>query len=912
MFSIFSKISKSILVTVAAVVHLAPGAATAQVPSPGDILGFDVGDDYKLADYDESIRYFRALESASDSVQLKHIGYTSEGREWYMAVISSPENLANLDRYRQIAQQIAHPGDLDDETASALAREGKAFVHIDGGLHATEAAGAQHTIQLAYELLSNQDDPKYQAILDNVVFLLWPSLNPDGQNIVVDWYRSNVGTPFEVAPLIQLYQKYIGHDNNRDGYMLNTVESRVVTRTWRDWEPHIIYVQHQTAPFPTRIWLPPFAEPIASQAPPLMSRTVNSIGMAIAHGLESNGQEGATHMGTGYDSWYPGYIDYMPMFQNIPAFWTETALYRYATPKFYTVSDFPEKDKSLRAEALYVSPWQGGWWRLKDAVDYMVTASVSTLDYAAKYKYDVLYNRYQAGRDTIRKYEQEPPFAYFIPQTQRDPVAAVEMLRRLAFHGIEVYQLTESVSHDGSNYPANTWVIPMNQEFAALVRQLFNVQRYPDLREYPEGPPEQPYDAAGWTLPYLMDVNVVAANSPLDQDARNALRLVSGQALDWRDNAASETDASRIDSVIGAGFNTHAGAAAIAPPAGRAPGSGNNLLLDPVQNNSYRAMNRAREMGGTVRFNPASGPGNYGRYAISGISRSDQDILVRDYALIAARSNTSAGNVVSSRVGLYRPWSPSIDEGWTRWLLERHGFDFTNLRDNHIQQGDLRRKFDVIIIPDIRPNSIMDGNAKGSTRAQYTGGLGPEGVNQLNDFVRDGGTLVTMNKSSRFAIDALHLPVKDVVESLARSEYFVGASILQVDVDQSHPVMSGMAAQSRVFVDRSPVFTTLDGFEGSAMAKYQQAGSPLSSGYMLGEEYLNGYAAALDVHHGDGHVLLLGFRPQWRGQTFGTFKVLFNTALYGGEFAASVSGNDDFWTPPAKVTTDENQTDGAQ
>ncbi|MFB3133639.1 MAG: M14 metallopeptidase family protein, partial [Rhodothermales bacterium] len=463
-------------------------AQQAAIPAPETVLGFAIGADFKLATYDESLRYFRQLDEASDRLQLVEVGRTSEGRPWYLALISSPENLANVERYREIALRLAHPDGLTDEEARRLAREGKAFVHIDGGLHASEVAGAQHTIQVAYEMLARAEEPKIQAILDHVVLLLWPSLNPDGQNMVVEWYRSNLGTPYEVASMPKLYQKYIGHDNNRDAYMLNMIESRVITRAWRHWEPQIIYIHHQTSPFPTRIWLPPFAEPIASQAPPLMSRTVNMIGMAIAHGLESNGQVGATHMGTGFDAWYPGYIDYLPMLQHIAAFWTETALYRYATPHFYTINDFPQNKRDLRAETLYPSPWQGGWWRLHDAVDYMVTASISVLDYAAKYREDLLYNRYQSGRDVIRKYEQRPPYAYFIPQKQHDPVAPVELLRRLAFNGVKIDQLTTEVSFEGIRYPAGTWVIPMNQEFAEMARQVLDTQTYPDLREFPEGP----------------------------------------------------------------------------------------------------------------------------------------------------------------------------------------------------------------------------------------------------------------------------------------------------------------------------------------------------------------------------------------------------------------------------------------
>ena len=499
-------------------------AQSPAVPTPESSLGFKPGDDYKLATYDEAVEYFRKLDAASDRLTLVESGRTSYGHPYYFALISSPENLANVEKYRQIAQRLAHPEGLTDAEAHRLALEGRAFVHIDGGLHSTEVAGGQHTLQLAYDLLAHADDPKIKPILDNVILMLWPSINPDGQNIVAKWYMGNVGTSFETAPLTELYQKYVGHDNNRDAYMLNMVESREMSRAWRHWEPQIIYVHHQSSPFPTRIWLPPFAEPIAPRVPALMSRTVNMIGMGIARSLEERGQVGATHMGTGFDAWYPGYVDYMPMLQNINSFWTETALYRYATPHQYTIADYPAQYRNLRSESLYPSPWLPGWWRLKDAVDYMLTASMSVLDYASKYKEELLYNRYQSGRDQIRRYEQGPPYAYVIPQAQRDPVAPVELLRRLAFNGVAVSQLTAAAAVDGTTYPAGTWIIPMNQPFAELARQLLEVQAYPVLREYPEGPPDQPYDAAGWTLPLQMGVTVVEAKTPLTPEVKAALK----------------------------------------------------------------------------------------------------------------------------------------------------------------------------------------------------------------------------------------------------------------------------------------------------------------------------------------------------------------------------------------------------
>jgi hypothetical protein len=834
--------------------------ASAQIPTPESTFGFRVGADFKLIDYDESIRYFQQLAARSDRIKLVDVGKTSSGHAWTLAIISSPQNLARLTELTRIAQRLAHPAGLTDSAARQLAREGRAFVDISGGLHASEIAGSQHTIQLAYDLLSKNDE-QTRRILDNDVLFLWPSINPDGQNIVVHWYRENVGTPYEVSPLHELYQKYIGHDNNRDAYMLNVPESRVIARTWREWEPQIIYVQHQTAPFPTRIWLPPFAEPIANRVPPLMSREVNTIGMTIAQALESNGQPGATHMGTGFDAWYPGYIDYMPMLQNIASFWTETALYRYATPHFYTLEDFPRDMRDLRPQSLYPSPWTGGWWRLRDAVEYMLTGSLATLDYAAKYKDDLLYNRYQAGRNTIAKYSAEPPFAYVIPATQRDAVAAAGLLQRMALLGVRVSQLTRPASVDGASYPAGTWIIPMDQEFAELVRQLFEVQKYPDLREYPEGPPEQPYDAAGWTLPFQMDVRIAEARTPLGADVRAAMKTLD--------------------------------ASAVVPPAGALTGSGDAIVLDPAQNNAFEFIGRAMRAGGSVRFND-------GHYSVSGVAaRAAQ--WVTDLALRAARG-AATGASVARRIAIYKPYTASMDEGWTEWLFDQYELPYATISNADIQAGALASRFDVIVFASDAPRRIRDGFAAGSVPPRYEGGVGDAGARALEQFAREGGTLVFMNESADYAIDALRLPVKNVVRGVASKDYFASGSILEVITDPSHPVMAGMPDRAKVFVDDSPVFSTTDGFEGAVIAKYQGSGSPLLSGYLLGEKHINNMAAALDVKLGAGHVVLLGFRPQWRGQPVGTFRVLLNAALYGRDVASRVKPNPDFWKAPAPAS----------
>jgi Zinc carboxypeptidase len=901
------------------IVALAQAGLVSQrgLPTPESVLGFKPGADYKLANYEQAIDYFTRVDAASDRMMMLEAGKTTQGRTYKFAVISSKANLARLDRYREIAQRLAHPEGLTDAEARRLAREGKAFVHIDGGLHATEVAGPQQTPQLLYDLLTRADDPEMAQIFDNVIFLLWPTINPDGMTMVADWYMSHVGGPDANAQLPRLYQEYVGHDNNRDAYMLDMVESRVMEHTWRQWEPNIIYVQHQTAPFPTRIWLPPFAEPIATHAPFIPSREVNMIGMAIAQGLDQRGQVGATHMGTGYDAWYPGYIDYMPVFKNIPAFWTETAG-NGANPREYTIDDIPANMRE--PQALYSSPWLGGWWRLADAVAYDETASISVLEYAAKYKDALLYGKYQSARDQIAQGGEHAPYAYVIPQDQRDPIAPVELLRRLAFSGVRVSQLTAPATIGETTYAAGTWVVPTDQEFAALAREVLDVQKYPEIRESPGGPLDQPYDAAGWTLPLQMGVTVTPVAEPLAADVRAKMRQL-GPTPDPKlkptpYNMTDRGDASPFDSVPGIGFDASPNAAAVVPPAGRITGSGAALAISPAQNNAFRAVNRAWKAGLDVAFVPGTSPAD-ARYVIKGLSETDQDELVTSLALVAERVAPPAGALKKSRVGLFEA-NTSMDEGWTRWVLEQYGFDFVRVPGSDIEAGHLADKIDVLIITD-EARGVLEGGGRGGRGGaggaggvrvtspagargaggagrvggggQRGGGAGARGagagasssgndarIAALREFVEGGGTLVCFNRSSSFAIDQLNLPVKNVLTGLGRQEFFGNGSLMKVKVDASHPVMAGMPDEATVFFDSSPAFEVQVGFKGAVLASYPETGSPLASGFLQGEKYLQGKAAALDVTLGQGHVVLLGFRPQWRGQPFGTFRIIFNGA----------------------------------
>ncbi len=835
------------------------------IPTPESVLGHKPGDDFYLATYDESLDYFKKLDVATDKLRLVNVGKTSEGRDWFLALISTAENLRDLERYKEIAKRVALVKGLNDQEARRLAREGKVIVHIDGGLHSTEVAHAQHTIQLAYNLVAG-DDPETNRILDNVIFVLWFSINPDGQNMTVNWYRRNLGTPYEVSPLPWLYQKYVGHDNNRDGYMNNMIESQVVTRvTVRELIPMVFYNHHQTAPFPARIWIPPFAEPVSTNMHPLMWRWTNVFGTAMAAYLDGRGMDGAIHQGKGFDDWYPGFIDNVNNYRNTVSFLTETALYRYATPHFYTVQDFPKDFQDLRKEVFYSSPWKGGWWRLGDAVRYMLAASMSVLDTAAKYREEIIYNRYQAGRDVIRQFTKEPPYAYIVPQRQRDPQTAAILLEKLQLNGLEISQATAPVSANGREYPAGAWVLMMNQPYALLAKELLDTQRYPDLRDTPGGAPDLPYDVAGWTLPLQMGVDVHAVTTPLSADFTSRLRVLDK----------------------------------ITPPDGAIEGSGATYVIDHQSNAAFKAVNSVLRAGGAVRIANREITVNNARFApgafvVSNVSRELMQSLAVELALkiqATARVTDPATAIKAPRIGIYLPWAPSMDAGWTQWLLDQHHFQYADLRNSDIQAGHLNEQYDVIVIAEMSTATILDGHKLGTLPGEFVGGVGENGLTNLRDFVRSGGTLVTLGGASEFAVEKFSLPVKNAIKGLKNEDFFCSGSILRAEVkDHNHPLTAGLPAEPAIFFARNGAFETGRDFKGSTLITHIKEGNPLLSGYILKHEKLNGKAAALDLNYGRGHIILSGFRPQWRGQTHGMFKFLFNSLYYFGA-AAPASGS---------------------
>jgi hypothetical protein len=551
------------------------------------------------------------------------------------------------------------------------------------------------------------------------------------------------------------------------------------------------------------------------------------------------------------------------------------------------VDQLPAEYRALLPTSMYASPWAEGRWTLRDQVDYMVTASIATLRYAAKFREEVLFNRYLSGRDAIAARRAAAPYAWIIPKAQRDPVAPVELLRRIAFLGVRVMKLGRDVQYEGTSYPAGTWVIPMDQAFSPLVRELLEPQRYPDMGD------DLPYDAAGWTLPFQMQVRAIEANAPLSVEFRAALQPAEAPAESW---GASD----RFP------FTTNANAAGIVPDAPTLSGRGTSLAVDPAQNNAYKLMNRALAAGGTVRFVKGSTQRD-AVYAISGLDAARVDAWAKELWVSGTRLTLPARPatpVVPSRIALYKAAPGNMDQGWTEWLLDEFGFRYTVITPADLKQGNLGARFDVVLMAS---QGIIGGRGGRGGGGGGRGGGPPVPsaedsvrIRALDEFVRAGGTIVAWNQGTTSLIAALGLPVRNVVDGVPRQEYFTGISIMRALVDTLHPVMSGMPGEADVVVSNSPVFTTTDGFEGAVLATYPADGTLLRSGFLNGEQRMRGYAAAVDVKRGEGHVVLIAFQPQWRGQPHGTFRVVFNAALFGRSVSAGAAATPGFWNPPSR------------
>ena len=855
----------------AAVVRVAP-VAQVVVPTPESVFGFAPCADYKLATYEQIADYFRRLDAATDRMQVQEIGKTAEGRAQLMAIISSEQNMRALPRFKDIAGRLAKARGLTDDEARTLAHEGKAVVWIDFGLHSTEVAHGQTAPLMAY-LAATDESEDMRFIRDNVIFILLPNMNPDGTTLVADWYMKHVGTPFEKSSPPELYQKYVGHDNNRDWFMFNMPESRnVAKQLYVEWFPQIVYNQHQTGPFPSRIFVPPFDDPMNPHIPPLVMRGINTVGDAITRRLDQEGKRGAVSR-IEFDTWWNGGMRSAPYFHNMVGILTETG-HASATPAVYDPKAFPRTFSNgvptLEPTTYYPSPYLGGKWHLRDSCNIMVTASTAVLDIGAKRRQEWLYDIYQMGRDAIRAGEDE---TYIVSAAQWDPGTAVKMINVLRRGGVEVERARATFEAGGKQYPSGSFIIRGAQPILPYVKDLLYPQVYPDQRLYPGGPPDRPYDITGWTLSQQMGIVVDKVSAALDVPADSI--------------SMAEVPAGSVQATPKTAY-----------------------LIDTRANDAFVAVNRLLKAGDAVYRTTAAlhaggmnwPPGTFVVRPGSSTANGVRDAAKSMGLQIGSMDDTLSGDLVrlkSPRVGLYHAWGGNIDEGWTRWLLEQFEFPFTSLYDKDIRAGDLRARFDVIILPDASYDSMLSGLAPGSMPAEFTGGMTAPGVANLYDFVAGGGTLVAMDTAAELPLVAFGLPIRNTVGRLADTDFYIPGSLLRIKVDNTQPVAFGMPADAIAFFAHSPAFSL-----GRAPRFYdddepgEKAATPagvtvvaeypskdlLTSGWLLGERFLINKAAVVTAEVGTGRVVLLGFRTQHRGQPHGTFKLLFN-AIYLGTSA---------------------------
>ena len=900
------------VVAVVAGLLLSRASAPAQqaTPTPRQVLGFTPGEDYTLADLGQLQEYFHRLDAASDRVRVYSAGLSTEGHDILVAVISSEANLAREDHYRDIGRRLAYVRGVSPDGARALARDGKAIVWIDNGLHASEVATAQHALVLAHRIATDES-AAMREIRDNVILVLVPTVNPDGMKMVVDWYRKHLGTPHQDSPMPWLYQKYIGHDNNRDAYMQTQAETRVVNRLlYRDWLPQIMYNQHQAGWPPPRMFVPPFPDPFNPNIDPQVIRGIDLVGGAMLSRFERERKPGVISRYQ-FSTWYNGSIRTTAYFHNMIGILTET-WHPSATPYTYEAARFPERfgnGVSTRVPSTtYPSPWLGGTVRLADAMDYILTGSLAVLEVAAKYREHFLHGIYQMGARQIETGAREAPLAYIIPPDQHDPPAAALFVETLMRGAVEVHRAEGAFTADRVAYPAGSWVVRMDQPFRPFARDLLEPQRYPDLRPSPAGPPQPPYDTAGWTLAYQMGVRAVPVSASFDAK----LALVSDlPRLEGR--IVSPPDALPRP----AARPTMSSAIADAGTAMAGPGA---YAISPRANAAFRAVNRLLAAGiGVGR----AGQGAPAPPGASAVSREESDAppgssqareasppfvvqittavhgrrlaeIVREEGVDAVRLGRAPGAIAPvrpGRIGLYKSWVANMDEGWTRWLLEQYAFAYTTLTDADVRKGDLRDRFDVVILPDQDPRRILSGHRPGDrprlgpwnpVPVQYQGGIGEPGLDALKQFVRAGGRLVTFDSASDLPLQQFgeaFESIRNVVSELPRSAFYCPGSVVRLEVDLARPLAAGMAARPAAYFAGSRAFSA-DGAAAVSIARYAaRPDEVLMSGWLLGAEHLAGRHAVLQVPYGTGDVVLFAFRPQFRAQPHATFKLLFN-ALY--------------------------------
>ncbi|MEM6317133.1 MAG: M14 metallopeptidase family protein [Bacteroidota bacterium] len=839
-----------------------------KVPSPEEVFGFRVGADYKLADYDQMLSYYQRLDEASDQVQMIEMGKSVTGLPIKLLFISTKENLAQLDRFKKISAALAKAQISPDE-AETMVKEGKAVVWLDAGMHATERAGAQMATELAYKI-ATEETAEMQRIRENVITLLAPCLNPDGVDIVVDWYRKYLGTPFETSSPPILYQKYVGHDNNRDWFMNNMPETKAANRIlYQEWFPQIIHNHHQPSPIWARIFLPPFRSPVNPRIHPGVTTAVNLVGTAMANRFAMKKMPGVIS-GTNFSMFWNGGMRTAPYYHNMIGILTEVA-HTTPTPRFYDPTKKPKRVASMAAdgsEIFYPNPWGGGESHFRDAVDYMITASMGVLEVAADRKEQFLRNIYLMGRDAIENTKEA--YAYVIPAEQWDKGEARNLTEILQRGGLEAHRATNDFVIEGKRYTKGTIIFYGAQAFRPFLIDLLEKQEYPTQYLYPGGPPKPPYDLTGWTLPMQMGVHVDRIDEPFTTETELLKTL-------------------------------------IAPLAGTIEDEGKaGYLLSAEENASYKAVNLALAQDLTVKrlvaqttIEQTDYPA--GTFWVAGDRATIRSIATQTgvtFVGVNKRIKTQTKRLQKFKLGIYKSWMANIDEGWSRWVFRQHAFDLDTLQDADIRRGNLEQ-YAAIVLPSQRPNRILHGHDISRMPREYTGGIGLEGSKMLNEYVKNGGTLITFDQASDFAIDQFDLPITNVTKHLSSKEFFIPGSLIRAKVDIEKSLAYGMQPEVATSFSRSRAFEIeapsdieekinknnrkAPSHKAKIIVQFADQGL-LMSGWAQGEDqYLRGKAAMIDVAHGEGNVVLFGFRPQFRGQTRGTYKLIFNAIFKAAE-----------------------------
>jgi hypothetical protein len=928
------RIRASLVLVVLALVLSTPALHTqARVTSPKDEFGFNIGDDYFLATYTQLTAYWNKLARESDRMKLVEIGKTAEGRPQLMAIITSPANMKKLDRYQEIARRLALAEGLTDEQAHALAREGKAVVWIDGGLHATEVLGAHQLIEMVYQMVS-RTDPETMRFLDDVI-LLCVHANPDGMELVSNWYmrepdpkkRSTGGIP-------RLYQKYVGHDNNRDFYMSAQPETTNMNRVlYHEWFPQVMYNHHQTGPAGTVMFAPPFRDPFNYNFDPLVPIGIDMVGAAMQTRFAVENKPGVTiRRGSSYSTWWNGGLRTMVYFHNMIGLLTETI----GNPTPVTIPFLP--NRVLPDSNLYM-PIAPQEWHFRQSIDYSITANRAVLDVVSRHREQFLYDIYEMGRNSIERGSRDnwtptprrveaieqaiqkeqgaqgargggagfggrgrggaplkyyealknpnwrDPRGYIIPSDQPDFLTATKFVNALIKGGITIHRATAPFTVAGKSYPAGSYVVKTAQAFRPHVLDMFEPQDHPDDIPYPGGPPTPPYDNAGWTLAFQMGV-------------------VFDRILDGFDGPFE-----KIEGYAQAPAGTVTGAPAAA-----------GYLLSHRENDSFLAVNRLLAGDEDVYWLPrpsGDDPATAGTFFIaakpSTLPKLQQ--MAREIGLsFAATASTPAADAVKLkklRIGLWDRYGGSMPSGWTRWIFEQFEFPFKVVYAKELDAGNLRSKFDVLVFVDgaIPARDGAEGGFGGFGGApenvppEYQDMLGSVTVSKtvprLREFLEQGGTILTIGSSANLGY-ALGLPMKNqLVEEmddgterpLPREKYYVPGSVLRVSVDNTNPLAQGLDSQVDVFFDNSDVFR-LDpdaGLKGVKPVAWFASRTPLRSGWAWGQQYLQDGVAVIDATVGKGKLYLFGPEMLFRSQPHGTYKFIFNGIYWGASAGAAGS-----------------------